>query len=335
MKRIALMVMAAALFAPLSASGQEAEAEVVEESAETTATEAEEKLPFGGSLTLSNSIGTGTFISDEYSSRPLYIGAVDVVPYYKFTDNQKLSGYVGFYKYFLSNVDSDLDEEQQILLNDVNLTYSYSSVVKEEVTGLTLDAGMRAFFPTSLASQHQTKIISLNPSITLRGAWDWFSAMYVLSYTKHFHEYDHAGLEDNGGLAACVNRTQVSADVCFPGGYANTSMSVANTLMLNFSILDELTFSTMFAFVNAYRYDTHPEDDELTAEDALSGKTQSDFTMATLSLGYQIGKYFSISSGVSTTQPPKTANAKGFRFPFYDASANNFTTIFLSGTASY
>jgi hypothetical protein len=106
-------------------------------------------------------------------------------------------------------------------------------------------------------------------------------------------------------------------------------------IVLGFKIIDDLSLSTSFLFANAFAYDTYAEEDELTGEYAKPGKTQFDVTVASASLSYKVIKHFSVATGVSTMQTPKTADNKSFRFPFYDASANNYTSISFSATASY
>ncbi len=294
-----------------------------------------EKLPFGGSFTLSNAVGTGTFVSNKYARKSLYTGGLDLVPYYKIAKQHKVSAYFGFYKYFVTNSETAVDERNQTLLNDVWLGYSYSNIVKDDVTGLGLSAGFKTFFPTSLASQYQTKIIGLQPSLTVAGSWAWFSASYILAYTQNFHEYETPVLREEGNIPSCINRGGVASDVCFVGAYANKQLSVSNMIVLGFEIIDDLSLSTSFIFANAFAYDTYAEEDALTGEYAQPGKTQYDVTQASATLSYQVIKHFSVATGVSTMQMPKTADNKSFRFPFYDASANNYTSISFSATASY
>ena len=200
---------------------------------------------------------------------------------------------------------------------------------------LSLSGSLRTFFPTSKYSQYATKVLGVNPYMTLSGSWDWFSASYTLLYTHNFYEYDHPGIESDGSQIACINRDAVESGMCFPGGYANSELSVGNSMTLGFKAMDELSFAVTYALINSFGFNNYPEEDEFTAENAVPGKSQRDVSQGVISATYRAHKHVSIGASLSTVQPPKTADAKGFRFPFFDSSANNYTTIGLSATASY
>jgi hypothetical protein len=336
MKNILLATTALLLLLPMQSvaqDGVESEGDVVESSEETP--EAEEKLPFGGSITLGSSVGMGTFANEGYAQRDLVVGFLGLGAYYSLADSQRLSAGLDMSTYLASNADSGLGEDQETLLGDAYLTYSYSGIWSDDDLGLSLSGSLRTFFPTSKYSQYATKIMGLNPYATLSGNWSWFSASYTLLYTHNFYEYDHPGVESNGSQLACINRTEVESGMCFAGGYANSQLSVGNSLTLGFKAMDELSFALTYALIHGFGFDNYPNEDEFTAENAVPGKRQRDISQGVVSATYRAHKYVSIGLSLSTVQPPKTSDAKGFRFPFFDGSANNFTTIGLSATASY
>jgi hypothetical protein len=67
----------------------------------------------------------------------------------------------------------------------------------------------------------------------------------------------------------------------------------------------------------------------------VAGQTQRDTTYANIDVTYTITDYLSASLGTETFQPPKTADNKSFRFPFFTPDANNFTSFYLALAGSF
>ena len=315
-----------------------APAEAATDAEEIVAEEAaagEEALPFGASLSLTNTVGVGTFIPGEFSKRPLYDISLGLSGYYSFLDSQRISASLSVNKSVVSNADSGLTAPGQTLLSDLGVTYSYSNFVKEPVTGIGVSGSLSVALPTSLGSQYRTQIMSVTPSLTTGGTWDWFSFRYTFMFKKYFHEYTHAKVEDAGNaIPICINRDSPDPEACFIGGYANASFQFGNRLGVGFKIIEDLNLNVDMWIFNTFTYEVFEEEDELTSENAVAGRGQRDSTVGSISLSYRVNQYFSMALGTTTAQPPKTRDNKSFRFPFFSTTADNFTSFYLSLTGS-
>jgi len=308
----------------------EAEEVVAAEAAEET-----EALPFGASLSLTNSVGVGTFVPGEFNKRPLYDISLGLSGYYSFLDSQRISASLSVNKSVVSNADSGLTAPGQTLLSDLGLTYSYSNFVKEPVTGIGVSGSLSLALPTSLGSQYRTQILSMTPSLTAGGSWDWFSFSYTFLFKKYFHEYTHAKVEEAGNaIPICINRDTPDPEACFVGGYSNASFQFGNRLGVGFKIIEDLNLNVDMWIFNTFTYEIFEEEDDLTSENAVAGRGQRDSTVGSISLSYRVNKYFSMALGTTTAQPPKSRDNKSFRFPFFSTTADNFTSFYLSMTGS-
>lgn len=316
-----------------TANDQDASAEVAQSAEKTETTE--ENLPFGGSLSLSTAVGMGTFANDNFARRPLSTGRIGLSLFYKIADSQRVTASVGAYTYFATNSDIPLERPGQTFLEDVILGYSYSGIWSDKDLGLTFSAGTNFLLPTSDLSQYLTKVITVSPNASLRGAWDWFSATYTLSYSYNFYEYEYPVLENTGSVPICINRDEIVSGACFPGGPTNTQMSFVNSLSLGFKATDELSFGLAYSLITGLGFNSFPEEDDLTSVNAEAGQNQRDSAQGALSASYQVHSNVGVSLAMSTFSPVKTSDTEGYRFPFFDGRANNFTTISLGVTGSY
>lgn len=298
--------------------------------------EASDPLPFGASVTLSNVVGWGTFIPGEFNKRPQYDVELGIAPYYDFMPNMRLSLDMSVSKSVVTNADSSVSYTGQTLLSDLLLRFAYTGIVQEPVTGLKLNAAADLIFPTSLSSQFSTLYTVARASVGLSGKWGWFGASYSFRFAKYFHEFDHAALEktDAQNIALCINRGEADPDRCFPGGNANPSFQFNNSLRLTAVPLERLTFFVAFAVSNTFTYNVNP-DDEFTSPNAVPGRGQRDSMTGEFGVAYQVNDYLDLELSATTQQPPKTYDNSSFRFPFFAATADNFTSISFDVTASF
>ncbi|NUN12422.1 MAG: hypothetical protein HUU55_02165 [Myxococcales bacterium] len=298
--------------------------------------ESSDPMPFGASVTLSNVVGWGTFVPGEFNKRPQYDVELGVSPHYDFMPNLRLLLDMSISKSVITNADSSVSYAGQTLLSDLLLRLAYTGIVQEPVTGLKLNAAVDLIFPTSLSSQFATLYTVARASVGLSGKWGWFGASYSFRFAKYFHEFDHASLEKTGAqnIALCINRDDADADRCFPGGNANPSFQFNNSLRLTAAPLEQLTFFVAFAVSNTFTYNVNP-DDEFTSPNAVPGRGQRDSMTGEFGVSYQVNDYLDLELSATTQQPPKTYDNSSFRFPFFAATADNFTSISFDVTASF
>ena len=119
-------------------------------------------------------------------------------------------------------------------------------------------------------------------------------------------------------------------------GINNTSFSIYNSLTATYIITDAWSVTLQLALLNAFTYNSYPKD-EFAADAAKGGRGQSDTMYGTIDVSYQPFEHVGFSVGVSSVQPPKTANNESFRFPFFDfvSEANNYTYYYLDVYATF
>jgi hypothetical protein len=220
------------------------------------------------------------------------------------------------------------------LLSDLVLAYSYTNIVKDDVTSLGLSSGLRFVFPTGLASQRASLLLAGQLPVILRGSWDWFSAGYTFTFTKYFHENSHPGQVKDITTPTCLNRESLDSELCFPGGYANASFSLNNQFNVGFQATDDLSFAIAYGVGSVFTYDVNP-DDEFTSENADEGRGQRDAVGSAISASYQVNDYLALSLGTVSSMPAKSSDNSSFRFPFFQATADNFTSFYFNVDGSF
>ena len=307
-------------------------AEVVAEEEESEAKD--EPFPVGGTIIYENAVGIGTFVGDELQRRPLWSMSLSMRPKFRLGDGMSIIARLDISKDIIENADSTGTVKSQTLLSDTILTFSMAPIVEEPVTGIKLSGSFDLLLPTSLLSQYQSKILSTRLTLGLTKEFGWVNLYYQTRFGKNFHKYDHPVLsQPDGGIATCLpsaGGTLVDADVCAPGGVANSSFQFMNRGIVEFVPYEGLSITLDFIAYNDFTYDVNP-DDALTNENAVAGRGQRDLTQGTFEVGYQVNPYLGVSLGTTTLQPPKTLDNEGFRFPFFDfrTASNNFTTVYL------
>ncbi len=291
------------------------------------------KFPFHVQVFLENSVGYATFLKGSVQ-RPLYDIGLTVRPSIMWDDHNRLRLTLGLTQNVVANADSQLRAEGETLLNDTILDYFYLNAWRSKSLGLAFHAGVSVVLPTSLASRTKSLLTAVRPTLVLSGHWGWFSATYQFRVSKSFYRYTHASVENVGAVPICINRDQLVAGRCFPGGFANVEWSFLNAIALNAQVWKGLYFGVSYAILNALTYDVGPSD-EFTSSNAKAGRGRRDLTSAEITAGYDITKHVSVELAVATLQQPKTPDNKSFRFPFFTANADNLTSFVLRAVGTF
>lgn len=122
-------------------------------------------------------------------------------------------------------------------------------------------------------------------------------------------------------------------------GGVSTEFSWSNALAVSFPIWDKLSASATYSYTRYWSHhrDLDPQFDAPLQGLQTSGRNTGDAVTGTLGLSYPVLKYLSLSGGISSSQTPKTADNKGFRFPWWNFSGAgaNLSRVYLSATATF
>jgi len=309
-----------------------------------TAASRKETFPLGGYFLLEHSLGAGTFIDHPYERKPSYSMTFVAMPWYYFTDLFSLRARIDISKEFVSNADSTTTINREVTLSDFILTAAYGSFYRVPkdvpvVGGLNLAGNLDVLFPTSKQSQFRTMITAVRPSLVVVWPFGTCSFNYWLRVQKNFNRYTSPVVSTSDGTPVAVARLrgaeELAADLIAVGGN-NVEWAVTNrayftwNISNTFSFGHDLTLWIEYSLTNSWTYRSYP-DDELKAASAKAGRGRRDVETGIVELFWQVAGPFYMNFGISSYQPPKTADNGGFRVPFLNFwdLANNYTSLFL------
>lgn len=298
---------------------------------------------------ITTSVGQGTFVGLENESNVSAPTAPNGTAFdrvnllYRFRPSYKVDDFTFGARVALTHwltQGGGLNEPGEIRFDDTALSTKWSGYNFDSIdTRLTSQAQL--VLPTSQQSQTASRLAVTH--LDVRFTKPFFDSRLNLTLgvrgTKFFHRYksprvnvDRVG-EDNvlfrQGGAEDLGRGLVSV------GGLNPSWGIQPALISQFSITEDLSANLTYAMAKYVTYRVG-EDDDFRAEYAKK-RGQSDISVGSFSLTYNFNKYIGASAALVTEQPIKTADNKGFRFPFWNTqgAANNFSSIDLSVTATY
>lgn len=312
----------------------EAQAEAEEEAAAEG--EKKELFPIGATIIFDNSVGIGTFAPGEYTDRPLWSMALSMRPFVRLADNMRLTLRMDLSKDIIENADAATATKNETLLSDLILTYTVSPLVHEEVTGIKLMAWLDLLAPTSLASQTQTRILTLRPGLGLSKDFGWVSLNYQFRFDYNINQSKYPAFDvADAAEPPCLSAKLLDGGGAVCGSRSNTQFQFMNRFIVEFVPVERLAIAIDFIIYNAFGYEM--PDDELTADNAKPGLGQRDLTAGTVEISYQVLDELALALGTTTLQPPKTLDNEGFRFPFFDyrSTSDNLTSVYFDVIATF
>ncbi len=289
------------------------------------------------SLSLRTSVGSGTLVRNEFSNNPFVSQTLSVRPNFRVTSG--LSANASF-SLECEYTQPDNPSGRRCTPSDLRLGLSHFRLLTDPLLDGRLTGSFSAFFPTSYASRFNGTVANLRMGlgyvITL------FNNRLMLSYSGAAQKFlpkrkirgFQASDAPSSDLPLFLTRGGAPQDAAAgSGGPMNDNWAVINSLSMNLTILPGLFAQLGVGIFNFFRFAVA---DEL-ARDDLASTGRADFTFGSIALAYAPLDYLSVSFGLSSFQPAKTADNKRFRFPFYDFSSpsNNFSRWSLSASLVY
>ena len=181
---------------------------------------------------------------------------------------------------------------------------------------------------------------SLSPSLSFSSKAGPVGFSYNVGYGHNFYKYTSVTFSpDEVDILSRTGGNEVLASDAIAMGGVLPEMSLSNNFGVSYSIIDQLKFSVGFGFSDSWSYDngTITQDDEFTAELADPGRGHMQMNHGSVKLTYSPIKNLSTSLSMGSSQPWKTADNKGYRFPFFDfdAPARNYTNFKFGISGNY
>lgn len=297
-------------------------------------------FPVGASVSLTQSLGGGTFAEDPYVRRASYDVSLGLSPYWRITPLMQLSASLSISQSLVENYDSAVTSKNRTLLSDTSLALNHMRLFTIPVVGVNVRGGVSLAFPTSIQSQYRSQYFSSRASMSLSKIIGPVYLAYGFSFSKNFNRYtspvvDKSEVGDHVVLAHFDGNEQLTTDLVATGGN-NTNFGLGNQFLVSWNITDQISLAAMYGFNHAWTYNTY-EDDDLAGEFADAGRGMRDSQMGLLDISYMVNKYLSVSLGTQTMVAPKSANNKDFIFPFLNFSNNhrNNSSVYLSVSGRY
>lgn len=300
----------------------------------------EHEFPIGGSASLTTSLGRGTF-NTGVEHQPLLSFEMELRPVWRVDQDLGITIALKLGMWFdaVENAYSESTERQQVFLSDLILSASWSSFAEIESAGLSWDGVFALVMPTSLLSQHVSKVLGLRLGVTTNWeALDWLTVSYDLTGTRNFNLYDSAVLDDGDFSVAPRRRpggAEAVSDSLTATGEGVTAWALSQSLTLELTIVSGLTALIDFTLGHSWRAKSIPLD-EYSSPYAVGGVGRSDWMAGTIELSYELHELVSLTLGTVTEQAPKHADNEGFRFPFWDTTngALNRQVFYLTAAVS-
>lgn len=284
------------------------------------------KFPIGGIVALTQSIGGGTFTTDENVRRSAYDISLDMIPEWRITPMLKLAGRLIVTQAVVENFDSVVTYKNRTLLSDLQINLAHMQLYKIPKLDIGIDGKLGMILPTSPMSQYRGLYLGANARLGLYRSFGPVFLRYRFSFLKNFHRFTTAAI-DTEEVGDYVVLSHFKGNEELTGSYIgtgvnNVSYGITNSLECYWSITDKLIFALVYAISNNWTYNSY-EKDELASDNAEDGRGQRDLSQGVLELGYQFNKYLYVGLGTQTITAPKSDDNNSWVWPFMNFSNNH------------
>ncbi len=300
------------------------------------------RFPLGAIVIYENAVGAGTFLSDAKMRRPLWEMSLSMRPFWTPLPGFKVGLRLDVAKEVITNAETTDTFAHQTTLSDTFLTVSHNDIWAIPVVDIHIGAYNEFLFPSSLESQYRNRYLTWRLGLTLWRQFGPVNLTYQFRFAKHFCRIGNPTVDmDDFGHNEYdqPNMSYRDADLWNGDprtGDNNPDFDIMNRLVLTWDIWGGLALGIDYAIFNSWTMNSYPFD-ELSGTGASAGRGQTDATLGTVELSYQIIDQLAVALGVSSYQPPKKADNSGFRppfFNFYDAG-NNYTSVYFDVVGTF
>ncbi len=304
---------------------------------------------FNMGVSLKYSVGSATFVRSKSTSllvpakdrmNPLFNQNLSFSPSYKLHEKFSVAASWGFgYEYTTPNNPTGRRFEP----GDLGLSLLSPVLFEEPFSRIALSAGVDFSYPFSYASRFNGTYFGSSASIGLsRLIKRWgLSFSYGFGIGKDFYknkahlitEEDLANIEDSINRAILCRSGE---EFCDTNGML-AKYSFSNSFSVGYSPIEALSIRVSLSLSNSFSYELPLDGYSSDIVDSNGNRVvesvgRSDSLGGTISLGYMISQYLSLSLGMTNGGTAKTSDNSSFRNPFYDTSGENFQGLAANRT---
>lgn len=303
-------------------------------------------FPISGNIRLNPQIAGGTLQTGE-GRRPSmdlivgWVASARLLPGLTLSASQLVS------KNLATNVDSGVARKNDTTFGNVFLSLGFRPQVSDGAGGLrplqlpgqiNVSFGLNGVLPTSRAARYQGLYTQLLPNASLSKMFGRVSLSYNLGFFKNFNKYTSATVpRDDFPQLARPGGAEALGDYVATGQNL-TSYGFRNILGVGVQISDRLSASVSAILFEGYRYYA-PKDDQYTGRYAKSGRGRVESLWGIVSVSYALEESGRTMLSLTSfnVAPPKTADNKSFRFPFWDfrSLSDNYANVGIELSRSF
>ncbi len=318
-----------------------AEAEVTAEGEE------EEAKPWRVGALLSQDIGIGAFVEDEFARNVNYGYAAKITGSYKVMDKVSVVARIDFDQRLVSDRGLEGTSNREFFFRETRLGVSGSSLYTIPLVDVAISANTSIRLPTDKNALANGRYLGWTAGLGFKRAFeDIGPGTLTLSYSSSFR-YNIA--EPTGNIPGDLSTGRIcrvlDGEDC-SNAVANTDYSFGNGLTVEYAFLEDFSVAVALSVTNSIKYDLSSSNvDDFQYEvgrsqNARPGRRQSDLLWGTIEVGYSLTDNFSLALGALTVSNPFINNdgdQYSVRNPFWDteSTANNLTSIYFDVAFSY
>ena len=300
-----------------------------------------QEKPYGAAVTLSTSVGIGSFVKvgSLDTTHSLVTQGLSLSPFYNyqiFGRQMRLSlGWSVDYEFTQPNNPTG----RRIDYSDISVGFSFPQIVTIPRVEVSVGSSATLAIPVSRPSLAADKYLGANLGATLSRDFKLLGIgfLYAFGVTKNVHRskmilVDPALFQDYPYAWARDTDSLVSGRL--PLGDPLTEWALSNQLTLSYAppAVTWLSCSLSLGVSNSWKYELYGERDELTAENAKTGRGRLDSTNGGFEVSLSPSKRYAVSLGLISVQPAKKADNASFYSPIFNfaSAAANYTRLYLA-----
>lgn len=297
-------------------------------------------------VTLDHSLGAGTFID---STKYAYLqGTLDVSARYAFAISGVRLAASGRGTVMYEYTPPDASNGRRVTWRDLSFGLSAPALYKNKFTGINVTPSLSLVVPITPESWQATMITVLGAGVGLNRVFGPFIVQGSISGSRSFFASPQNGTRrsdyvDAAGNSVYIGRTGESYASVIGN---NATWGLGGGLSVTFLANDELSFYASYSLRVGWRNAvTNDPNDPYNPQGMNSngepvadvGMGRADTVITSVGANYQLSDHWALTAYIFTAMPPRTADGKNFRFPFwaFEGAANNYSYVGLSLSAGF
>lgn len=247
------------------------------------------------------------------------------------------------YLQFLSRYGGS-QERYEGRFQDISLSVAHGSLYLDDLTGINVSGSLSGIIPTGATSRFSGLRTNVGAGLTLSRGVGPVSLSWSNSLSKNWHRYTSIVVDLDrypvDALARADSVEQITATrIALTTGLLTSHSWTTSGAVSWRTPLSGLSLSSSLGFSNAWTYNNGTIDsrDEFTSDNARVGRGWRQSISSSFSANYRFLDRYSAGLSLMTAQPPRTADNRRVRFPFYDTQSGNlqYTSIAVSLSGTY